>query len=63
MKVVCIGEYRNKDLVYHIGDEFEIPKEEYDFLMRDAPGCFKQVGRPRKDKMVRSPVVKKHETE
>lgn len=44
LKVVSKHEYRSREKVYKPGHVFEVSEEEGQFLMRDAPGCFEDLG-------------------
>jgi len=58
MKLRCLRDYANREMVYQAGDVFEASSELWLFLQSDSPGTFevfKEVVEPPQDKAVKSP--------
>lgn len=51
--------YRSRDIDYPEGKTIEVPEDEAEFLLRDAPGCFEIVTEKTAEKAVKAPEVNK----
>lgn len=56
IRLKVIAAYQAHDRYYPVGHEMDVPLEEAEYLMRDAPGCFKKIhldrGAPPKEVIV-----------
>jgi hypothetical protein len=44
VKLLVKAHYRSRDVILAAGSQIEVPQDEAEFLLRDAPGCFEVVG-------------------
>jgi len=58
MKLYVDKKYRNREVEYTAGKTIEVPEDEAEFLLKDAPGCF-EVVEEKAEKAVKAPEVNK----
>ncbi len=58
MRLEVLHSYRSRDLSYEAGQVIEVDTERAAFLMRDAPGCFREAV-PAETKALDAPPVDK----